>query len=95
MKSNLYEQYATAYRAKREAEKQLDLLKPRLIAYVGRHDEPVRLSYGTFSIADVATYSYSARVTKLEAQIADLKAKERADGSAKKATVPSLRFLAK
>jgi hypothetical protein len=92
---DIYAQYNKLYRAEKAAKHAQELLKPRLEAYVARHEEPVRKEYGTFYLADSVAYVYSERVAKLEADLAEIKLQEQADGVATKKTHKSLRFRMK
>ena len=92
---NLYREYRDAYVAKRRLEAKCNDMKPRLIGYVARHEEPVVKPFGTFSIQDTPTYAYSEKVSKLAEKLAKLKEDERKLGVAKATKKQTLRFLAR
>ena len=92
---DIYMQYAEFARKINELTDEHARIKPKLMGYVRRIGEPVRKSYGTFSIAEYPRYEYSAQVKKLEAQLKELQKQERENGTAKKTVTESLRFQSK
>lgn len=93
---NLWEQYSKNYKQIRKLTEVNSDLKKRLIGYIVRDGgDPVRKPFGTFSITDVSTYSYSQKVTALHERMLALMEQERESGVAKKLEKKALRFQSK
>jgi len=92
---DMYQSYANLSRQIKDLTEEQSKLKPRIMGYIKRVNEPVRKEYGTFSIVEYPRYEYSARAKKLEAQLKKIQKLERENGKAIKLITESLRFQSK
>jgi len=66
------------------------------MGYISREGgEPMKKSFGTFSVVESPTYIYSQKVSKLHEKLVDLMLIEKETGIAKKVEKQTLRFSMK